>query len=319
MALENKKKVIVTGGAGFIGSNLVDLLIEKGFEVVIIDNLSTGKEKNLNLRAKFYKTDLSKFQDIREIFEKERPLFVFHLAAKINVRESIKNPLENAQQNILNTLNLLELSREFKVNHFVFSSTGGAIYGDGVEVPTSEKALAFPISPYGCSKYSVEKYLIAYNKLFGLKFTSLRYANVYGPRQNPEGEAGVISIFIQKMFTAQNPTIFGGIQTRDFVYVKDVARANILALQDKKSRIYNVGTGKETDIIEIFNRLNKYFKEKFIPEYKPLISGEQKRSCLSYEKIKKTLNWSPQTNLTEGLNNTYCWFLKQRSSQNGFR
>jgi len=303
------KRALITGGAGFIGSNLADLLIEKNFEVIIIDNLSTGKEKNINKRAKFYKNDLSDFEEIKKIFKKEKPDFVFHLAAKINVRESIQKPIENAQHNVINTINLLELSKEFNVKHFIFSSTGGAIYGDSVEIPTPETAAASPGSPYGCSKYSIEKYLIAYNKLFGLKFTSLRYANVYGPRQNPEGEAGVISIFLKKMFAHETPLIFGGIQTRDFIYVKDVARANILALDDDKSRIYNVGTGQETDIIEIFNRLNKYFKEKFIPEYKPIIQGEQKRSCLNYDKIKKNLGWNPRTNLTEGLNNIYCWLL----------
>ncbi len=307
------EKVLITGGAGFIGSHLVDLLINKEFETIIIDNLSTGKEENINLKAKFYKTDLSNFQEVRKIFEKEKPDFVFHLAAKINLRESILNPLENAQQNIINTINLLELAKEFKIKHFIFSSTGGAIYGDKAEIPTRENSPSSPSSPYGCSKQAIEKYLISYNKLYQLKFTCLRYSNVYGPRQNAEGEAGVISIFMDKLFANKSPTIFGGIQTRDFVYVKDVARANLLALQDEKSSIYNVCTGKETDIIEIFNKINNYFKNKFMPEYKPMIIGEQKRSCLSYEKIKDSLGWSPITNLSEGMNNTYCWYLKNQN------
>jgi UDP-glucose 4-epimerase len=303
------KKAIVTGGAGFIGSNLVDMLIENKFSVTIIDNLSTGKQENANPLAKIYVEDLRNFDNIKKIFEKEKPDFIFHLAAKINVRESLDNPIEYALHNILCTLNLLELSVKNNVKHFVFSSTGGAIYGDGSEIPTPETSPSFPLSPYGCSKYSIEKYLIYYSKIKGLKFTCLRYANVYGPRQNPEGEAGVISIFFQNMFANKTPAIFGGIQTRDFVYVKDVARANILALEDQKSNVYNIGTGKETDIIEIFNRINKYFKDKFSPEYKPMIAGEQKRSCLSYAKIKKQLGWTPRTTLTEGLNNTYCWYL----------
>jgi len=309
------KKAIVTGGAGFIGSNLVDFLIENKIEIVIIDNLSTGKKENINPRAKFYQESLSNFENIKKIFEKEKPDFIFHLAAKINVRESINNPIEYAKQNIVDTLNLLELSKEFKIKHFIFSSTGGAIYGDETDIPTLENSPAFPLSPYGCSKYAIEKYLIFYNKVHGLKFTCLRYANVYGPRQNPEGEAGVISIFFQKMFANITPIIFGGIQTRDFVYVKDVARANLLALEDPKSNIYNVGTEKETDIIEIFNKINKYFKDSFSPEYKPSIEGEQKRSCLSYSKIKKQLGWSPRTTLTEGLNNTYCWYLKTHKTR----
>jgi UDP-glucose 4-epimerase len=303
-------KAIVTGGAGFIGSNLVDLLLENKIDIVVIDNLSTGKRKNINNKAKFYQEDLINFNNIKKIFEKERPDFIFHLAAKINVRESIEKPLEYAQQNILNTLNLLELSREFGIKHFIFSSTGGAIYGDEAEIPTTETPVVSPLSPYGCSKYSIEKYLIYYNKVHRLKFTCLRYSNVYGPRQNPEGEAGVISIFFQKMFAKQPITIFGGIQTRDFIYVKDVAKANLLALEDLESNIYNVGTAKETDIIEIFNKINKYFGNKTSPDYKPLITGEQKRSCLSYAKIKKRLGWAPETTLTEGLNNTYCWYLK---------
>jgi len=303
------KKAIVTGGAGFIGSNLVDLLIENKFEVVIIDNLSTGKKQNINPRAKFYQEDLSNFNNMKEIFEKEKPDFVFHLAAKINVRESIEKPIEYTSHNILDTINLLELSKEFKIKHFVFSSTGGAIYGDGAEIPTTESSPAFPLSPYGCSKYAIEKYLIFYNKVHRLKFTCLRYANVYGPRQNPDGEAGVISIFFQKMFENKPVSIFGGIQTRDFVYVKDVARANLIALEDSGSSIYNIGTGKETDIIEIFNRVNKYFHDKISPDYKPMILGEQKRSCLSYSKINKQLGWTPRTTLTEGMNNTYCWYL----------
>lgn len=303
------KKAIITGGAGFIGSNLVDLLVENKIEVIIIDNLSTGKRENINNRAKFYEEDLSSFENIKKIFEKEKPNFVFHLAARINVRESIEKPIEYSMQNIISTINLLELCVTNKVEHFIFSSTGGAIYGDGSEIPTPETSPSFPMSPYGCSKYAIEKYLIYYSKIKGLKFTCLRYANVYGPRQNPEGEAGVISIFFQKMFERKPISIFGGIQTRDFVYVKDVARANLLALQDTKSNVYNIGTGKETDIIEIFNKINKYFGNNFSPEYKPMISGEQKRSCLNYVKIKEHLNWAPRTTLTEGLNNTYCWYL----------
>lgn len=303
-------KVLVTGGAGFIGSHIVDLLIDEGYDVIIIDKkIATLSE---NKRAKAYICDLGEFEKIREIFEKEKPQFIFHLAAMINLRESLKDPVKCATENITNTLNLLELSKEYQIKHFVFSSTGGAIYGE-TEIPTEESAQAFPLSPYGCSKYAIERYLIYYNKVHKLKFTCLRYANVYGPRQNPEGEAGVISIFFQKMFSNQTPTINGGIQTRDFVYVKDVARANLLALKDNKSSIYNVGTGKETDIIEIFNRINKYFKEKFSPEYKPMINGEQKQSCLSYDKINKNLGWKPLTNLTEGLNNTYCWYLKNQN------
>jgi len=241
-------KILVTGGAGFIGSHLVDALIKKEHKVIIIDNLSAGKIKNLNPKAIFYKDDLNNFVKIKEIFKKESPEIVYHLAAQINVRKSTDNPMFDAKENILNTLNLLDLCLTHNIKHFIFSSTGGAIYGDTEQIPTKEDLKENPLSPYGCAKLSVEKYLNFYNKIRDLKFTSLRYSNVYGPRQNPDGEAGVISIFFDKMFKGENPLIFGGIQTRDFVYVGDVIRANLLALRDDSSNIYNVSTGKETDI-----------------------------------------------------------------------
>lgn len=304
-------RIIVTGGAGFIGSHVVDELIKRGHEVIIIDNLSAGKEENINLKADFYKEDLCNYEKIKEIFEKYNPEIIYHLAAHINVRKSLENPYENARINIIGTLNLLEFAVKFNLKHFIFSSTGGAIYGDTKEIPTTENHSEVPISPYGCSKLSAEKYLNFYNKVHGLKYTTLRYGNVYGPRQNPEGEAGVISIFLNDMFLGKKPKIFGGIQTRDFVYVDDVANANLLALDDDKSETYNIGTGKETDIIEVFSRINRYFKNKFEPEYFEMKPGEQKRSCLSFKKIKNSLNWKPRTNFEDGLDKTYCWHLKK--------
>jgi UDP-glucose 4-epimerase len=304
-------KALVTGGAGFIGSHIVDNLILNNIRAIIIDNLSTGKKENINPKAKFYQEDLSNFNKIEEIFEKEKPDYIFHLAAHISVKESFRNPIFDASQNIINTINLLELSVKYNIKHFIFSSTGGAIYGDNAEIPTKENSPTFPQNPYGCSKNAIEKYLIYYNKVHGLKFTCLRYSNVYGPRQNPEGEAGVIAIFFKKLFSNEKPTIFGGIQTRDFVFVGDIARANILALQDNKSNIYNVSTEKETDIIEVFNKINKYFNNKIEPEYQELLKGEQKKSCLSFEKINQNLNWLPLTNLDEGLDKTYCWYLRK--------
>ena len=303
-------KILVTGGAGFIGSHIVDLLIHNNHQVIVIDNLITGKNENINKKAKFYNENLSNHEKIEEIFKKEDPEIVYHLAAQINVRKSVDNPIEDAKINIINTLNLLNLSVKYKIQQFIFSSTGGAIYGDTQEIPTKESKRENPISPYGCAKLAVEKYLIFYNKVHGLKFTCLRYSNVYGPRQNSEGEAGVVSIFLNQMFSNKDVTIFGGIQKRDFVYVEDVAKANVLALSDTRSNIYNVGTSKETDIIEIFNKINRYFNGKFKPIYEDMKKGEQKRSCLSYKKINEALNWQPLTNLDDGLDKTYCWFLK---------
>ena len=308
-------KILVTGGAGFIGSHVVDLLINEKHDVVIIDNLSGGKRENLNLKARFYNQDLNNHPEIEKILEKEKPEVVYHLAAQIDVRKSIEKPIFDARENIINTLNLLDCCIKNKVKHFIFSSTGGAIYGDTKEIPTSEEHLENPISPYGVAKLAIEKYLHFYKKTHGLKFTCLRYGNVYGPRQDSKGEAGVVSIFLNSMFSGQNPLIFGGIQTRDFVYVEDIARANLLALKDEEGRIFNIGTSKETDIIEIFNKLNRYFNFKFVPEYREMRKGEQLKSCLSYDKAKNLLDWNPLTHLDDGLDKTYCWFLKERNSQ----
>lgn len=304
-------KILVTGGAGFIGSNVADKLIEKGHRVVIIDDFSSGLRENVNSKAIFYQEDLSNHEKIRDIFVKEQPEIIYHFAAQINVRKSVENPVEDARINIINALSLLELAVKFKIKHFIFSSTGGAIYGEA-EIPTSEEAKEFPLSPYGCAKLSIEKYLNFYNKVYGLKYTCLRYANVYGIRQNPEGEAGVIAIFLKKMKIGENPVIFGGLQTRDFVYVEDVALANLLALDDNNSDTYNIGTAVETNITEIFNLLNSFFKYQFKAEYKEKKLGEQERSCLSYSKAKENLRWEPRTSLQDGLKKTYEWFLSRK-------
>jgi len=302
-------KILVTGGVGFIGSHLVDELIKQGNEVVVLDNLSTGLKENLNEKAIFYCEDLTNFDKILEIFNKEKPEVIFHLAAQIDVRKSVENPIEDAKINIVNALNLLELAVKYKIKHFVFSSTGGAIYGD-TKTPTFENEKENPVSPYGCAKLAIEKYLNFYNKIYGLKYTCLRYANVYGERQNGKGEAGVIAIFFEKMFSGENPAIFGGSQTRDYVYVKDVVNANLLALNDDKSEIYNVGTGKETNIIEIFNKINNFFGNKFEAVYKEKKKGEQEKSCLSFEKINKSLGWKPEFDLDNGLRQVYEWYKK---------
>jgi len=305
-------KILVTGGAGFIGSHVVDMLIGQGHNVTIVDNLSSGKMDNVNVKANFHEVDISDSYKIREIFKKHEPEIVYHLAAQIDVRKSVEDPIADAKINVLATLNLLELAREFNVKHFIFSSTGGVMYGDNKEIPTDEEQKQDPISPYGCAKLTIEKYLYFYDKVYGLKYTSLRYSNVYGPRQNPEGEAGVIAIFFNKMSSKKHPDIFGGIQTRDFVYVEDVARANILALKDSQSAIYNVSTGKETDIIEIFSKINNYFDNKFKPTYHEIKKGEQKRSCLDCSRIKANLGWKPLVDIDEGLDKTYCWYLRDK-------
>ncbi len=300
-------KLLVTGGAGFIGSNLVDELIED-HEVVVVDNLSTGTIDNVNKRAKFYKVDICS-KELEEVFKKEKPEAIFHLAAQINVRSSVNNPINDATINILGSLNLLELARKYDVNKIIFSSTGGAIYGDTQIIPTPESIEANPMNPYGCAKLSVEKYLYYYFRVYGIKYIALRYSNVYGPRQNPKAEAGVIAIFISKMLNGENPKIFGdGNQTRDFIYVKDVVYANKLALNKNKVGSFNISTGKETTINELFDTINKFFNNRFNKIHLPPIPGEQKRSCLDYTKAKKELDWKPTTNLNEGIKLTIDFF-----------
>jgi len=309
------KKVLVTGGAGFIGSHLVDELVSRGYQVIVIDNLSTGKKENLNPRAKFYKLDIQDSK-ISDVFQEEKPEIVFHLAAQINVRKSVEDPIENGKNNIMGSLNLLENCKKFKIQKVVFSSTGGAIYGDANIIPTPEDYIESPLSPYGIEKLAVDKYLNYYYRVFGLPYISLRYANVYGPRQNPKGEAGVIAIFIDKMLSGQQPIINGdGKQTRDFVYVKDVVRANLLALSKSQVGIFNVGTGRETNINSIFQELRKLINSDFKEIHGPAIPGEQKRSCLDYSKIKKELGWEPQYSLEEGLKETVEWFREKNQKK----
>ncbi|MBS3140992.1 NAD-dependent epimerase/dehydratase family protein [Candidatus Woesearchaeota archaeon] len=306
--------ILVTGGAGFIGSHIVDLLVKEN-KVIIIDNLSSGQKENINKKAIFYEQDLSNFKEVEDIIKKENIEIIYHLAAQMDVRKSVELPIFDAQQNIINTLNLLEVSIKYKIKHFIFSSSGGAIYGD-TNVPTTEEARELPVSPYGVAKLSIEKYLNYYHKIHNLKYTALRYANVYGSRQNQKGEAGVVSIFFTRMLRNEPISIFGGKQTRDFVFVEDVARANLLALTDKESNTYNIGTEKETNIIELFNEINKFFNNKFSPIYEKSKLGEQMKSCLSYQKISKQLNWQPKINLEEGLKKTYEFYKFLKDSNN---
>lgn len=302
------KKVLVTGGAGFIGSHLVDRLIKEGYEVCVIDNLSTGKKENLNPKAKFYELDILN-PEISGVFRKEKPEVIFHYAAQINVRKSVENPIEDAKINVLGSLNILEGCREYKVKKIIFASTGGAVYGQTDIIPTPETHSEFPLSPYGICKLTVEKYLNYYCKSFGLSFISLRLANIYGPRQDSKGETGVIAILCDKMLSKKQPVINGdGGQARDFVFVEDVIEANILAMKQNKTGIFNIGTAKETDINTIFRKLKKISQAECQEKYGPSKIGEQKRSCLDYTKAKKELNWQPKYSLEEGLKKTLEWF-----------
>jgi UDP-glucose 4-epimerase len=305
-------KILVTGGAGFIGSHVADALIKEGHNVIILDNLSTGQKQNLNQKADFIQADITDFEKVSEIFQKHKPEIIFHFAAQMDVRKSVEDPIFDARNNILASYNLIKLAHENGVKKFIFSSTGGATYGDTDERPTPETLKEWPLSPYGIAKLSIDKYLHYYHAIFGLKYTSLRYGNVYGPRQNPHGEAGVVAIFLKKMLTGETPTINGdGKQTRDYVFVEDVARANILALENiEKVGIYNVGTSTETDVNKLFGEINKNFGKKFKEIHGPAKLGEQKTSCLSYAKIKEGFGWIPSVDFSQGIKETFEWFSK---------
>ncbi|MCS7230814.1 MAG: SDR family oxidoreductase [Elusimicrobiota bacterium] len=304
-------KILITGGAGFIGSNIVDECIKKGWNVIVVDNLSTGKKENINYKAKFYNVDITDFETLKKVFEKENPDIINHHAAQIDVRKSVANPQYDASINIIGSLNLLELSVKCKVKKFIFASSGGTIYGEckGKRLP-KESNKPLPESPYGCAKASVEFYMWYYHKVYGLNVISLRYANVYGPRQDPFGEAGVISIFINRMLNNEDVYIFGdGKQMRDFVFVKDVVDANIKSmLSNKNFGIYNVGSGKTISIISLFKKLKNLLNYNKSPIYQPPRKGEILKSCLSIDLIKKELNWSPKVSLDEGLKKTIEYF-----------
>ncbi|RCK71722.1 MAG: UDP-glucose 4-epimerase [Ignavibacteriae bacterium] len=303
-------KILVTGGAGFIGSHVVDAYINAGHSVVVIDNLSMGNLKNVNPEAKFLKLDI-RDEKLKEIFQDEKFDIVNHHAAQMDVRKSVEDPLFDASVNILGVLNLLESCKNYGVKKFIFASTGGAIYGEQDYFPADEEHPLRPLSPYGITKLATEKYLYYYEKVFGLQYIILRYANVYGPRQNPHGEAGVVAIFTQKMLEGKQPQINGdGKQTRDYVYVDDVVKANLLALNYNKSEIFNIGTGIETDVNTLFFKLREYTGSKCEEYHAPPKKGEQLRSVLNYTKIKNELGWEPKVYIEEGLKLTVDYFKK---------
>ncbi len=299
-------KVLVTGGAGFIGSHLVDRLIKEDHKVVVIDNLSTGKKENLNPKARFYQIDIQD-PEIPQIFQKEKPEVVFHFAAQIDVRKSVKDPMSDAKVNILGSLNLLGNCKKYKVKKFIFASSVG-VYGEPKTLPVKENHPLNPIAPYPVTKLAIEKYL-NYFQTQGLDFLSLRYSNIYGPRQSSGGEGGVVAIFIDKILKGERPIIFGnGEQTRDFLYVDDAVKAAILALNAPSSSIYNVGTNKEITINDLLELLSKILKVKVKPIFQSLRQGEIIKSRVDYSKAKKELNWQPKYNLEEGLKETVKWF-----------
>ena len=303
-------KVLVTGGAGFIGSHVVERLLQDGFEVQVMDNLSTGQRINLPDGIKLHKTDIQS-KKVDAIFEREKFDAVCHLAAMTNVRKSVADPVADADTNVLGSVNLLEACRKHDVKKFIFSSTGGALYGDTDILPTPETHPTKPISPYGIDKLAVENYLYYYNLVHGLDVISLRYSNVYGPRQDRKGEGGVVAVFIQALIKDEAPTIFGaGNQTRDFVYVADVASANLKAVKSdlKGFQTFNISTGEETSVNDLHKTLTEALGKNIAARRGPAAKGEIQRSCLDNAKARQELGWTVEYDIAKGIAETVAYF-----------
>ena len=309
--MSKRRRVLVTGGAGFIGSHVAEAFLTTGFEVAIVDNLSTGRRENVPAGAEFYPFDI-KSPDTFDLICRWQPQVLVHHAAQMSVRVSVDDPAMDARENILGSLNLFEAAARAKVERIIFASTGGAMYGDQAPVPAREQDWPMPECPYGIAKLAVEHYLHFYHREHGIIPLRLRYANVYGPRQNGLGEAGVVAIFIEKFLAGEQPVINGdGRQTRDFVYVGDIVAANLLAMEYTQAGTFNIGTGKETDILTIYLRLQEIIGSSHGPVHGPAKPGEQRRSALDSSLARSNLRWQPQVSLLEGLTRTVQAFRER--------
>jgi UDP-glucose 4-epimerase len=303
-----KQTVCITGGAGFIGSHLADAFLSRGDRVLILDDLSGGKRENVPDGAELHVHDIRSPEAAALVRESGVDILVHH-AAQMDVRRSVENPAFDADVNILGSLNLAEAARRGGVQQILFASTGGAIYGEQDYFPADEQHPARPVSPYGVSKLSFERYLFYFHVAYGLNATCLRYANVYGERQNPHGEAGVVAIFLSRLLTGQAPTINGeGLQTRDYVHVSDVVKANLLAAGRPGFHIYNVGTGVETSVVALYRELARAVGSDLEAKHGPAKPGEQQRSVVDARLIKSELGWSEPLPLRQGFERTAAWF-----------
>ena len=317
------RRALVTGGAGFIGSHVAELYLEQGYDVTVIDNLSSGNRANLPDGAEFHEVDITS-PEAAAVVRGGRFDVISHLAAQIDVRRSVNEPLFDAKVNVLGTLNLIDAVRAAGSKaRFIFSSTGGAIYGDFVTPPNREPMPKDPESPYGIAKLSGELYLAAYGRLYGIDTVALRYANVYGPRQDPHGEAGVVAIFCNRILDGRPLTVFGdGRQTRDYVFGKDVARANLAAAErplpargEVDARAFNVGTGVETSVLELAQALARAAGSSAPVEHAPARAGELQRSAVAIDKAGMVLGWRPEVRLEDGLRETFAWFAARAGAR----
>lgn len=302
-------RVLITGGAGFIGSHVTDLLIDEGYDVTIIDNLSNGKMANVNPKAKLYNIDI-RDEKVLDIFKAEKPDVLIHHAAQIKVQSSISNPMLDASVNIIGTLNLLEASRKSGVKKVIYPASA-AIFGEPQYLPIDENHPLKMISGYGVTKHTIEHYLSIYKHLYDIDYVVLRYSNVYGPRQDSSGEGGVVAIFAQKILRDERPHIFGnGEQVRDFVYVKDVARANLMAINTDKIGIYNVCTNQKVTINELLDKLNNIAHKKTSPIYLNEREGDVKISYMTFNRILNEIGWKPLYNIFDGLEETIDFYKR---------
>lgn len=310
-------RILVTGGAGFIGSHTVDALVREGHDLAVLDDLSAGRREQVNPAARFFEADLRDAGAVNEIVGRERPETIYHLAAQMDVRRSVAEPSFDASVNLVGFLNLIEAGRRSGLRRVIFSSTGGAIYGEQEVFPCAENHPLRPVSPYGVAKLATENYLFFYRAEYGLEYLSLRYANVYGPRQDPHGEAGVVAIFCGRMLAGQQVTIFGdGEQTRDYVFVDDIVRANLAALRCEASGAFNIGTGVETSVSRLYRELAAAAGIDRQPVHAPRRAGEQRRSVISPGRSAEHLRWRPEVPLAEGLRATFAFF-KERAAAGG--
>lgn len=303
--------ILVTGGAGFIGSHVVDAYVEKGYRVIVVDDLSSGKRENVNPRAEFYHLSIGDPRLANIIRENSIDVLNHHAAQK-DVRKSVEDPGMDARINVVDTINLLEFCRKNGVKKAIFASTGGAIYGEPEYLPADENHPVKPVSPYGISKFAAEKYLEFYKSMYNLNFTILRYSNVYGPRQDPEGEAGVVAIFSKSLLEGKQCSIFGdGEQTRDYIHVSDIARVNLEVLDKAEGEIFNIGTGKETSVNQLYRKMCSILNCSTEPIYKEQRPGEINRISLKIDRVKESIGWEPRVDLETGLKDTLDYFKRK--------